>query len=80
MAIESAVATQLFLLCQQHPGVVWELSEASRPPHPGDVAFRDLDGVVVAYARAGAEDPAVDRAALVGSRSYRSLATLAGKA
>ncbi len=63
MAVESVIVAQLVRLFRGHPGVVWELIDASHPPRSGDVALRDLEGVVVAYARSGAPDAAVDRAA-----------------
>jgi hypothetical protein len=57
MAMESAVATQLLLLCQQHPGMVWELVQAPGPVRAGDVVLRSGDGVVLAYARPVVDDP-----------------------
>jgi hypothetical protein len=51
MEVELLIAAQIVRLFHQHPGVVWELIEASHPARKGDVSIRGADGTLVGYAR-----------------------------
>jgi hypothetical protein len=54
MEAELLVAEQIVRLFHRRRGVVWELVEAPGRARPEDVAIRDADGTLVAYARPAA--------------------------